>query len=190
MVIRSSAAALTAAAIIFLALAVVAATTVVLASPMSVLHDTASVARMPVPGGTVVKLDARSYGLYFGLLNPPTRRAMRVPKLSITIVPPDGIADPEFVEVPPGVDVLVDRFHTVQVARITVHTPGSYRVQVSSPEESGGSFSIGELPALLAWDRSLARAAPAILGFLGLSAILMISAVVAGRRARARSGGA
>jgi hypothetical protein len=134
---------------------------------------------MPVPGDGDAQLAARGYGVYFGMLNAPSRRAMRVPKLHITIVPPEDIPDPEFVEVPHTIDVLVDGFHTVQVARILVRAPGRYRVHVESPEESGGSFSIGELPAILDANRALARAAPAIFFFLGLSAIMAIGALLA-----------
>jgi hypothetical protein len=169
-------------AICFLAFAVLVAAGTYAASPISVLHDVASVARMPVPGAAEADLAARGYGLYFGMLNAPTRKAMRVPKLSITIVPPEGIRDPDFVEVPKEIDVLVDRFHTVQVARIAVRAAGRYHVHVESPEESGGSFSIGELPAILDTNHALARAAPTILVFLGLSAIMTVIAVVVRRR--------
>ena len=110
------------------------------------LYDVDSAARMPIPGSADVTLAARAYGLYFGMLNAPSRKAMRAPKLVITIVPPTGIEDPEFVEVPQEVDVKVGRFDTVQVARIAVRAPGLYQVHAESPEESGGSFSIGELP--------------------------------------------
>jgi hypothetical protein len=178
-----SVAAFRALAIAFLAFAVIVATVTYAASPLSELHDVAAVARMPVPGDGEAQLAARGYGLYFGMLNAPSRRAMRVPKLSITIVPPADIRDPDFVEVPHKIDVLVDGFHTVQVARIFVRAPGRYRVHVESPEESGGSFSIGELPAILDADRALARSAPAILTFLGLSAAMAISALLARRRA-------
>lgn len=169
-------------ALVFLAFALVIAGVTYLASPLSVFHDVASAARMPIPGEGDADLEARGYGLYFGMLNAPTRRAMRVPKLSITLVPPEGIADPDFVQVPHEVDVLVDGFHTVQVARILVRAPGRYHVHVESPEESGGSFSIGELPAMLDAPRSLARAAPGILAFLGLSAVMAIAALLARRR--------
>jgi hypothetical protein len=145
---------------------------------MPALHDVASVARMPVPGTADAILARRDYGLYFGLLNAPTRRAIHVPKLSITIVPPDGIADPDFVEVPPEIDVYVDGFHTVQVARISVHAPGKYHLHVESPEEFGGSFSVGELPATLDSEHSLARALPVGIGALILSALLAIAAAI------------
>jgi hypothetical protein len=107
---------------------------------------------------------------------------MRVPKLSITLVPPDGMPDPDFVEVPPKADVLVDGFHTVQVARILVRAPGRYHVHVESPEESGGSFSLGDLPAMLDARRALARNAAPILFFLGLSAVMAVTALLARRR--------
>jgi hypothetical protein len=145
---------------------------------MPALHDVASVARMPVPGKADAVLARRDYGLYFGLLNAPTHKAIHVPKLSITIVPPDDIGDPDFVEVPPEIDVYVDGFHTVQVARISVHAPGKYHLHVESPEEFGGSFSVGELPATLDPDRSLARAVPVGIGALILSALLAIAAAI------------
>ncbi len=176
-------AAFRALAIAFLGLAVVVAATTYAASPLSELHDVASVARMPVPGDGDAQLAARGYGIYFGMLNAPSRRALRVPKLRITIVPPQDLPDPEFVQVPHKIDVFVDGFHTVQVARIQVLAPGRYHVHVESPEESGGSFSIGELPAILEARRALARAVPAILFFLGLSAIMAISALLTRRRA-------
>jgi hypothetical protein len=179
---RASFASLTAVAGVFLALAVAVVAVTYAASPMPVLHDVASIARMPVPGTGDANLAARSYGLYFGLLNAPTRKAMRVPKLSITIVPPKGTRDPEFVEVPPQVDVLVDRFHTVQVATIIVSAPGRYHVRVESPEEAGGSFSIGEPPALEGFGETLARASPFVVFFLGVSIAAMIAALVARRR--------
>lgn len=184
---RSSVAAFTVLAIVFLAFGVLVAVGTYWASPISVLHDVAAAARMPVPGKAEADLAAGGYGLYFGMLNAPSRRAMRVPKLSITIVPPEGIRDPRFVEVPHEIDVLVDGFHTVQVARIAVHAPGRYHVQVESPEESGGSFSIGALPAMLDWDRALIRAAPPILAFLGLSIVMAVGALIA-RRRDARAG--
>jgi hypothetical protein len=153
---------------------------------MPALHDVASVARMPIPGTADAVLARRNYGLYFGLLNAPTGKAIHVPKLRITIVPPDGIGDPDFVEVPPEVDVYVDGFHTVQVARISVLAPGKYHLHVESPEEFGGSFSVGELPATLDPDRSLTRAVPVGVGTLMLSALLAIAASIVclvGRRA-------
>ena len=148
------------------------------ASPLSVLHDVASSLRVPIPGSGEAALNTRTYGLYFGMLNAPTRKMMKVPKLKITIVPPEGIDDPDFVEVPYQVDVLVEGFHTVQVARIAVHAPGTYQVHVESPEENGGSFSIGEPPAMLDAPQALARSAPAILTFFGLSALMTVAAMV------------
>jgi hypothetical protein len=179
---RSGFAALTALAGLFLTLAVGIVAMTYAASPMAVLHDVASVARMPIPGSGDAKLDARSYGLYFGLLNAPTRKAMRVPKLRIRIVPPKGAGDPEFVQVPPAVDVLVDRFHTVQVATITVRAPGLYHVHVESPEESGGSFSIGEPPEMRNFDYGLVHASPFIVLFLVLSLVMMRAALIARRK--------
>jgi hypothetical protein len=146
------------------------------------LHDVSSVARMPVAGAADVDLAAGGYGLYFGLLNRPTGKEMHVPKLSITIVPPDGIADPDFVEVPRTSSVEVDGFNTVQVARITVLTAGTYHVEVESPEENTGSFSIGELPATVDGAHNVARAAPVILGILGLSALMAVMAFFSSRR--------
>jgi hypothetical protein len=181
----ASGAALWALAVFFLGFAVVIAATTYAASPLSVLHDVASVARMPVPGERDVDLAAGGYGLYFGMLNAPMHRVMRAPKLSITLVPPDGMPDPDFVEVPPKTDVFVDGFHTVQVARILVRAPGRYHVHVESPEESGGSFSLGELPALLDARRALARNATPILFFLGLSVVMAVGGLIA----RSRDGG-
>jgi hypothetical protein len=63
-----------------------------------------------------------------------------------------------------------------------VRGPGRYHVQVESPEESGGSFSIGELPAVLDKKRALVRLAPAILSLLGLAVVLMIIATMVRRR--------
>ena len=153
--------------------------------PVSVLHDVASAARMPIPGTADVKLEARDYGLYFGMLNAPTGKVMNVPKLNITIVPPDGIADPKFVEVTPATDVLVDGFHTSQVARITVTAPGKYHVQVESPDENGGSFSIGEMPATVDALHNVLRAAPGIILFLGLSFLMVIAALFSALRRKA-----
>jgi LPXTG-motif cell wall-anchored protein len=179
---RSAAPAVAGIAIGLFALAVVIAVGTYFTSPVSELHDVASVARMPVPGDADVTLGARGYGLYFGMLNAPSRKALRAPKLSITIVPPEGIRDPDFVEVPHTIDVLVDRFHTVQVARIAVRGTGRYHIHVESPEESGGSFSIGELPEVLDWDRALMRLAPSLLTFLGFSLLLAIAAWLLRRR--------
>jgi hypothetical protein len=175
---RSSVVALWALAIFFLGFAFVIAAVTYAASPLSVLHDVASVTRMPVPGERDVELATGGYGLYFGMLNAPMHRVMRAPKLSITLVPPDGVPDPDFVEVPPKTDVFVDGFHTVQVARILVRAPGRYHVHVESPEESGGSFSLGELPAMLDGRRALARNATPILFFLGFSAVMAVSALL------------
>ena len=182
MSLRSTAAPLWGVAALALAFAVVLVGGTLIAGPGSELHDTASVARMPVPGTADVELTARGYGLYFSMLNAPMRRVMRAPKLSITIVPPQGIDDPEFAEVPAQADVYVDGTHTVQVARIAVRGSGRYHVHVESPEESGGSFSIGELPELLDKERALARLAPAILSLLGLAAVLAIIATMVRRR--------
>jgi len=65
-------------AISFLAFAVLVAAGTYAASPISVLHDVASVARMPVPGTAEADLAARGYGLYFG-----TRIALRVGAFSM-----------------------------------------------------------------------------------------------------------
>lgn len=147
-----------------------------------VLHDVASAARLPIPGTADADLDRREYGLYFGLLNAPTGKAVHVPKLRITIVPPDNLADPAFFKVPHDIDVYVDGFHTVQVARISVHAPGKYHFHVESPDEVGGSFSIGELPRVLDPDRALARAMPFGVAALILSALLAIAAIFVHRR--------
>lgn len=179
--VRSVTAVRTGVAIFFLACAVVIAALFYFVPAPPLLHDTASVARMPVAGTADVDLAARGYGLYFGILNRPTGKEMHVPKLSITIVPPDGIADPDFVEVPFSPSVRVDGFHTVQVARITVLEAGTYHVEVESPEENTGSFSIGELPATVDAAHNVARATPVILGCLALSALMAVMAL-AGRR--------
>jgi hypothetical protein len=128
---------------------------------------------------------ARSYGLYFGMRNAPSRVQIHAPKLDIEIVPPKGIRDPDFVEAY-GDENYVDGFHTKQVARITVHAPGRYHVRVASPEESGGSFSIGELPTEMDSDHALARAKPVGIVAIVLSALLVVGAVVV-RRMTARS---
>ena len=143
------------------------------------LHDVASAARMPIPGTADVDLDRREYGLYFGLLNAPTGKAIHVPRLRITIVPPDNVADPAFFKTPHDIDVYVDGFHTVQVALISVHAPAKYHFHVESPDEVGGSFSVGEMPRVLDPDRAFARAIPFALAALGLSALLAAAAIVA-----------
>lgn len=177
---RRSATGFAVAAIVVLVLGMaMAAATYAAARFMPALHDVASVARMPIPGTADAVLARRDYGLYFSLLNAPTGKAIHVPKLRITIVPPDGIGDPDFVDVPPEIDVYVDGFHTVQVARISVLAPGQYHLRVESPEEFGGSFSVGELPATLDPDRSLARAVPVGIGALILSALLVVAAGIA-----------
>jgi hypothetical protein len=181
-VTRSSFAGLAVASGVCFAIALAIVGVIYSASPMSVLHDVASAARMPVPGTRDADLDARSYGLYFGASNAPTGKAMRVPKLSITIVPPKGVRDPQFVREPYKVDVLVGGFHTVQVATITVAVPGRYHVHVESPDESGGSFSIGEPPALKGFDYGLVQGSPFIVLFVGLSIAMMVAALVARRR--------
>ena len=179
---RTAATRLAVAAVVVLAAGLVVAAFTYAAGRTPVLHDVASVVRMPVPGTADAFLDRRDYGLYFGLLNAPTGKAMHVPKLTITIVPPDGIDDPEFVDVPPEIDVYVNGFHTSQVAFISVRAPGNYHLHVESPDEFGGSFSIGEMPSALEPDRALARAIPAGLVALALSALLAVAAVVVRRR--------
>jgi hypothetical protein len=174
-------------AIVVLAVGVVAAAltyaVTYAASGLPVVHDVASAARMPIPGTADANLAARSYGLYFGMRNAPSRVQIRAPALDIKIVPPKGIRDPELVEVSGQGEVFVDGFHTKQVARITVYAPGRYHVHVESPEESGGSFSIGELPAVKApdSDRALAYAAPVGLVALVVSALLAVGAVLVWR---------
>jgi hypothetical protein len=175
---RTSAFRLAVAAIVVLAAGLILAAGIYAVGRTPVLHDVASVVRMPIPGAADVNLDRRDYGLYFGLLNAPTGKAIHVPRLRITIVPPNSIEDPEFVEVAPGIDVYVDGFHTVQVARISVRASGQYHLHVESPDEFGGSFSIGELPRVLDPDRALARATPVGLAALVLSALLAITASI------------
>jgi hypothetical protein len=182
MVVRSVTAVRTGLAIFFFVCAAGIAALFYFVPAPPLLHDTASVGRMPVAGTADVDLAAGGYGLYFGLLNRPTGKEMHVPKLSITIVPPDGIPDPDFVEVSMRPSVYVDGFNTVQVARITVLTAGTYHVEVESPEENTGSFSIGELPATVDAVHNLARGAPAILGCLGLSVLMAVLALSASRR--------
>jgi hypothetical protein len=182
---RRTAVGLAVSAIVVLVLGIaLAAATYAACRLIPALHAVASVGRMPIPGTADAVLARRDYGLYFGLLNAPTGKAMHVPKLRITIVPPDGVADPDFVEVPPEIDVYVDGFHTVQVARISVHAAGKYHLHVESPEEFGGSFSVGELPAVLDPDRSLARAVPVGIGALILAALLAIAAGIVSLAAR------
>ena len=149
---------------------------------MPKLHDVASAARMPIPGKADVKLAARGYGLYYGLRNAPTRVAIHMPTLNIWVEPPKGIAEPEYVSVPRDIDVYVDGFHTLQVSRITVRTPGTYHIRVESPEESGGSLSIGELPRAAMDEESALRLAIVVglIAFL-VSSALMVLAVVARR---------
>jgi hypothetical protein len=182
MVIRSVTGVRAGLAIFFLACTVGITALFYFVPPPPLLHDVASFGRMPVAGTADVNLAAGDYGLYFGILNRPTGKEIHVPKLSITIVPPDGIPDPEFVEVPPGTSVYVDGFNTVQVARITVLEAGTYHVEVESPEENAGSFSIGELPETMDGIHNVARAAPVILGCLGLSALMAVMAIFASLR--------
>ena len=153
------------------------------------VHDVASAARMPIPGTADADLDRKEYGLYFGLLNAPTGKAIHVPRLRITIVPPDDVADPAFFKVPHDADVYVDGFHTVQVARISVHVPGRYHLHVESPDEVGGSFSVGEVPRVLNPDRALARAMPFGIAALALSALLAAAAIVVHWRDKATDRG-
>jgi len=170
-------------AIACLVAAAVIAGVVYFAGPMPMLHDVASVARMPIPGTEDVDLAAGNYGLYFGALNAPTGKVMGVPPLDITIVPPATVADPDFVSVPIDTDVFVDGYHTVQVAHITVTTPGVYHVHVESHEENGGSFSIGDMPAIISPGRNVLRATPFIALFILLGLVLGLTAL----RARSRA---
>jgi len=174
---RSPAVRLLVAAVAALVGGIVLAAGVYAAGRTPDLHDVASAARMPIPGTADVDPDRREYGLYFGLLNAPTGKAVHVPRLRITIVPPDDVADPAFFKVPHDVDVYVDGFHTVQVARISVHVPGKYHLHVESPDEVGGSFSVGEMPRVLDPDRAFARAIPFGFAALGLSALLAAAAI-------------
>ena len=165
-----------------LGVALLIALAVYLTGPRPMLHDVASVVRMPIPGTADVDLSARGYGLYFGDLNAPTGKVMQVPILEITIVPPKSVSDPGYVNVPPKTDVYVDGFHTVQVASIKVRTPGRYHVHVESREQNGGSFSIGELPATISPGQNVVRAAPCIGLFLVVGIALGAFAIVAHRR--------
>ena len=183
---RRRAARFTVAAIAVLVVGMFAAAVTYAAGILPALHDVASVVRMPIPGTADANLDRGDYGLYFGLLNAPKRRAIHLPRLNITIVPPNGIDDPEFVEVPSKVDEYVDGFNTVQVARISVRAPGRYHLHVESPDEFGGSFSIGEMPTVLDSGHALARAIPVALVTLALSALLTVAAVLFRGRAKPR----
>lgn len=169
-----------------LGLAAAIAAAVYFSGPAKVLRDVAAVARMPMPGTADVELPRGSYGLYFGELNgelnAPTGKVMGVPSLDITIVPPDGVADPAFVNVRPETDVYVDGYHTVQVASITVTTAGRYQVHVESKEQSGGSFSIGQPPAVISAGRNVLRAWP----FIGLFTIMGVGIGAVALRARSR----
>ena len=166
-----------------LGVALLIALAVYLTGPRPMLHDVASVVRMPIPGTADVDLSARGYGLYFGDLNAPTGKVMHVPTLDITIVPPKGVADPGYVNVAPKVDVYVDGFHTVQVASIAVRKPGTYHVHVESQEENGGSFSIGELPAVIDPAHNVVRATPFIGLFVVVGVVLGVSAALISRKA-------
>lgn len=163
-----------------LVVAAMIAVGVYLTGPVPMLHDVASEARMPIPGTADVELPPGSYGLYFGDLNAPRGKVMGVPSLDITIVPPPSVPDPAFVNVPPKADDYVDGYHTVQVASITVATPGTYHMHVQSREQNGGSFSIGQPPALISPGRNVLRATP----FIALFALLGIGFTVATLRAR------
>lgn len=169
-------------AVVCLAIAATIAGGVYLAGPEPLLHDVGAVARMPIPGTADVDLPVGSYGLYFGDLNAPRGKVLGVPSLDITIVPPEGVADPAFVSVRPKADVYVDGYHTVQVASITVQSLGRYHVHVQSREQNGGSFSIGSPPALVSPAQNVLRASP----FIGLLIVLGISFGLAAARARSK----
>ena len=69
---RTAATRLAVAAVVVLIVGLVAAAFTYAAGRTPMLHDVASVVRMPVPGTADTFLDRRDYGLYFGLLNAPT----------------------------------------------------------------------------------------------------------------------
>src|SRR5690349_9714589 len=106
-----------------------------------VLQQPASAVRMPIPGKTEMQLTARTYGVYFGMLNPPTRRYMNVPSLKLEFTGPDGVPSPEYVDLPAEPESRVEGWETIQIGRLVVHGPGKYHVEVASPE-SVGSFSL------------------------------------------------
>jgi hypothetical protein len=113
-----------------------------------VLQHVASAARVPIPGKADVQLTAHTYGVYFGMLNPPTGRKMTVPRLNFWFTPLGGVPRPEYADLPDEreSESRVEGFKTIQIGRLVVRTPGKYHVEVESPE-SVGSFSIGELPS-------------------------------------------
>lgn len=182
---RSSARVLWGVALVFALVAVGVAAAVFFSGPASVLHDVASAGRMPIPGEADVALAADRYGLYFGDLNAPTNKVMQVPRLDVTIVPPTGAPDPGYVNVDPKADVLVDGFHTVQVAAITVTRAGRYHVSVKGLDENGGSFSIGQLPATIPAARNVVRAWPFITLFLLVALVIGVTAAMSGHRGEA-----
>jgi hypothetical protein len=155
-----------------------------------VLQHVASAARMPIPGRADVQLTARTYGVYFGMLNPPTRRAMNVPKLNFSFTPLGGFPRPEYVDLPDEreSESRVEGFKTIPIGRLVVRAPGTYHVVVESPE-SVGSFSIGELPSPPSDEDRLRFM---LIGFgaavitLAMSAALVASGVNGLRREKAR----
>jgi hypothetical protein len=105
----------------------------------------ASIARLPLPSGSDVELDARSYAFSYALRNPPREVQMHLPRLNIEIVPPPGVADPEFREDP---SEEVDAPNGDGIRRVAFVRPsraGRYHVEVSSPDENSGALLIGEL---------------------------------------------
>lgn len=172
--------------VIFFLLGALISSAFIWKSQQPVLAHVASAARMPIPGKEDVQLAARTYGLYFGMRNPPTRRRMSVPNLKFKFVPPDGGARSEYQDLQGELESRVDGFETIQIARLVVHAPGKHHVEVTS-EESVGSFSIGELPALPSEDdRMKSILIGVVVGAISLviSAALVIRGIMRRRDAR------
>jgi hypothetical protein len=143
---RNPPAGLIIAGVIFFLFGAFATTAFFWKAEQPVLQNVAAAGRLPIPGNADVQLTARTYGVYFGMLNPPTQRAMNVPNLKFRFTPLGGGPGPEYVDLPSELESRVEGFKTIQIGRLVVRAPGTYHVVVESPE-SVGSFSIGELPS-------------------------------------------
>jgi hypothetical protein len=156
-----------------------------------VLQHVASAARVPIPGKADVQLPAHTYGVYFGMLNPPTGRKMTVPKLKFWFTPLGAVPRPEYVDLPDDreSESRVEGFRTIQIGRLVVRAPGTYHVEVESPE-AVGSFSLGELPSPPSEEDKLMFTLIGIgIGVLtlGLSGAIVASGVNGLRREKARA---
>jgi hypothetical protein len=179
---RNSPAALIVSGCIFFLLGALASAAFFWKAQQPVLRHVASAGRMPIPGRADMQLTARTYGVYFGMLNPPPRRVMNVPGLKLKFTAHDGAPGPQYVDLPSEQESRVEGFETVQIGRLVVHAAGEYHVEVASPE-SVGSFSIGELPSAPSDDdKRHAILTGLVVG--GISLALCFALVSSGVRAR------